>query len=55
MATNKSVKKTTKGMGGYKSAKHQRKGGGKQNIDPRAGVGTMNDAYANDPNAQMSY
>jgi hypothetical protein len=47
-------KKTTKGMGGYKSQKHQRKGGGKQRVDP-TNQGVVKDAYANDPNAQQSF
>ena len=42
------TKRNTKGMGGYKSVKHQMQGGIKQVVDPHSGVGQLDDEYGTD-------
>ncbi len=39
------TKRNTRGVGGYKSSEHQKKGGGKTNVDPQGGVGNLRDQY----------
>jgi hypothetical protein len=39
------ARKSVQGVGGYKSTEHQRKGGGKTNLDPQPSQGTMKDCY----------